>query len=58
MINPVSYASVTPQLASSQPAAQPKSPQASSSGPQDTVQLSSKARSQASGDADHDGDSH
>jgi hypothetical protein len=55
MINPVSSASVIPQAVLTQNTAQSKPQQASSSTPQDTVNLSPKA--QASGDVDHDGDS-
>ncbi|MGD1098161.1 MAG: hypothetical protein ABSB35_40005 [Bryobacteraceae bacterium] len=56
MINPVSSGSTIPVAVQSVP--QPKPPQASSSVPQDTVHLSPKAQAQASGDVDHDGDSH
>jgi len=58
MINPVSSASVIPQAVLLQNTAQSKPQSASSSAPQDTVQLSSKAQAHASGDVDHDGDSH
>ena len=58
MINPVSSAAVTSQTVVPQNAAPAKPQQTSSSAPQDTVQLSSKAQAQASGDVDHDGDSH
>jgi len=56
MINPVS--SAVSQTVLPQNTAQAKPQQASSSAPQDTVQLSSKAQAQSSGDVDHDGDSH
>jgi hypothetical protein len=57
MINPISSTSVTsqPVLQNSAP---PKPQQTSSSTSQDTVQLSAKAQAHASGDVDHDGDSH
>ena len=55
MINPVSSASVLSQAVATQNTAQSKP---ASSEPQDTVQLSSKAQAQSSGDVDHDGDSH
>jgi hypothetical protein len=54
MINPVSSASVVPQAVQSAPQSKPQ--QAASSEPKDTVHLSSQAK--ASGDVDHDGDSH
>jgi hypothetical protein len=57
MINPVSSATVVSQAVPTQNTAQSK-PQPASSEPQDTVQLSSKAQAQSSGDVDHDGDSH
>jgi hypothetical protein len=57
MINPVSSGSTIP-AAVQRAAPQPKPQQDSSSTPQDTVQLSSKAQAHASGDVDHDGDSH
>jgi hypothetical protein len=56
MISPISSSSALPQSVA--PTAQPKPQQASSSEPQDTVQLSAKAQAHASGDVDHDGDSH
>jgi hypothetical protein len=56
MINPVSSASVVTPTVQSAP--QPKAQQAASAEPKDTVHLSSQAKAQASGDADHDGDSH
>jgi len=56
MINPVSSGSTIPAAAQSAPQLKPQ--QASSSAQQDTVQLSSKAQAHASGDVDHDGDSH
>jgi hypothetical protein len=57
MINPVhssstAYAASTSRGNPSKPAAQPKK-----NPPQDTVQLSPRAKA-AAGDADHDGDSH
>jgi hypothetical protein len=56
MINPVSSASVvTPTV---QSARQPKPQRAAPTEPKDTVHLSSQAKAQASGDVDHDGDSH
>ncbi len=55
MINPVSSTPVTSHPVPPQNA---KPQQAASSSPQDTVQLSSKAQAHASGDVDHDGDSH
>jgi len=58
MINPVSSASAVSQAVPAQNTAQSKPQPASSSEPQDTVQLSSKAQAHASGDVDHDGDSH
>jgi hypothetical protein len=56
MISPISSSSALLQSAS--PAVQAKRQQASSSEAQDTVQLSAKAQAHASGDVDHDGDSH
>jgi len=58
MINPISSASVVSQAVPTQNTAQAKPQPASSSEPQDTVQLSSKAQAQSSGDVDHDGDNH
>jgi hypothetical protein len=58
MISPVSSAPVTPQAVVPHNGAPSKPQQASPSAPQDTVQLSSKAQAHASGDVDHDGDSH
>jgi hypothetical protein len=57
VISPVSSASVQsqPVLQNSAP---PKPQQTSSSAAQDTVQLSAQAQAHASGDVDHDGDSH
>jgi hypothetical protein len=57
MINPVSSASLLLQAGAPQGTAQSK-PQSASSDPKDSVQLSPKAQAQASGDVDHDGDSH
>jgi hypothetical protein len=56
MINPVSSASAVSQAVAPQNTAQAKPQPASASEPKDSVQLSPKA--QASGDVDHDGDSH
>jgi hypothetical protein len=58
MINPISSASVISQAVAPQSAAQSKPQPPSSSDQQDSVQLSPKAQAQASGDVDHDGDSH
>ena len=58
MINPVSSTSAASQTVLPQNTAQAKPQQASSSATQDTVALSPKAQAQASGDVDHDGDSH
>lgn len=55
MINPVSSTSVVPSAVQSAPQSKP---QAAPSEPKDTVHLSSQAKAQASGDVDHDGDSH
>jgi len=57
MINPVSSASATPQALPAQTVVQPKA-QKSSEPAQDTVHLSAAAKAAASGDVDHDGDSH
>ena len=57
MINPVSSTPVAPQTVAPQNTAQSKA-QPATSDPKDSVQLSPKAQSQASGDVDHDGDSH
>jgi hypothetical protein len=54
MISPVSS---HPAVPATQRAPQSK-PQASPAPQQDTVQLSAKAHAHASGDVDHDGDSH
>lgn len=56
MINPVSSASALLQTFALQNTAQAKPQPPASSEQQDSVQLSPKA--QASGDVDHDGDSH
>jgi hypothetical protein len=56
MINPVYPASAVSQAAAPRNTAQAKPQPASSSEPKDSVQLSPQA--QASGDVDHDGDSH
>ena len=56
MINPVSSTSVVPPAVQSAPQSKPQ--QAAPSEPKDTVHLSSQAKAQASGDVDHDGDSH
>ena len=58
MINPVSSASAVSQAVAPQNTAPAKPQPASSSEPTDSVQLSPKAQAQASGDVDHDGDSH
>ncbi len=58
MINPVSSASAASQAVAPQNTAQSKPQPAASSDPKDSVQLSPKAQAQASGDVDHDGDSH
>ena len=58
MINPVSSASAVPQAFATNNAVQTRPQPASSSAPQDSVQLSPRAQAQASGDVDHDGDSH
>lgn len=58
MINPVSSASAASQAYAPQTAAQAKPAPAASSEPQDTAQLSPRAQAHASGDVDHDGDSH
>jgi len=56
MINPVSSPSAaSPAVQNSIPAKPHPAPAEQS---QDTVQLSAKAQSHASGDVDHDGDSH
>jgi hypothetical protein len=48
-----------PQFVNLQPAKHPPQPAASPSGtPTDSVQLSAAAQKAASGDVDHDGDSH
>jgi hypothetical protein len=57
MINSVSSASAVSQAVLPQ-ITQAKAQQASASESLDSVQLSSKAQAQASGDVDHDGDSH
>jgi hypothetical protein len=56
MINPVSPAPVTQQPVVPQNAKPPQ--QASSSATQDSVHLSTRAQTHASGDVEHDGDSH
>jgi hypothetical protein len=58
MINPVSSASPLAEAVAPQNGQQAKPQPASSSEPKDSVQLSPKAQAQASGDVDHDGDSH
>lgn len=58
MIIPVSSASAASQAVAPQNTAQAKPQPATSSEPKDSVQLSPKAQAQASGDVDHDGDSH
>jgi len=56
MINPVSSASALSQAIAPQNAAQARLQPAALSEPKDSVHLSPQA--QASGDVDHDGDSH
>ena len=58
MINPVSSTPEASQAVAPQNTAPAKPQPASSSEPTDSVQLSPKAQAQASGDVDHDGDSH
>jgi hypothetical protein len=58
MINPVSSASTVSQAVAQQNTAPAKPQPAASSEPKGSVQLSPKAQAQASGDVDHDGDSH
>ena len=58
MIHPVSSASAVSQAVAPQNTAQTRPQPPSSSEPKDSVQLSPKAQAQASGDVDHDGDSH
>ena len=58
MINPVSSGSEVSRIVPAQNPAQSKPQSASSYAPQDTVTLSPKAQAQASGNVDHDGDSH
>jgi len=58
MINPVSSASAVSQAVAPRNTVQAKPQPASSSEPKDSVQLTPKAHPQASGDEDHDGDSH
>jgi hypothetical protein len=55
MINPVSSTPVPPQPVAPHNA---KPQQASSSSPEDSVHLSAQGQAHASGDIDHDGDSH
>jgi hypothetical protein len=57
MMNPLSSATLISQVPSPQTTAQSRPPQASSSGPQDTIHLSSAAQTHVSQDIDHDGDS-
>jgi hypothetical protein len=57
MINPVSPASLVSPAVQSAPKTKPQQA-ATPSEPKDTVHLSSQAKAQASGDVDHDGDSH
>jgi hypothetical protein len=57
MINPVSSAPAASQAVAPQNTSQSK-PTPATSDPKDSVQLSPKAQAQASGDVDHDGDSH
>jgi len=58
MINPVSSTSAVSEALAPHNTAQSKPQPATSSDPKDSVQLSPKAQTQASGDVDHDGDSH
>lgn len=58
MISPVSSASIAVNTVAPQNPAQSRPQPTSSSEPQDSVQLSPQAQAQASGDVDHDGDSH
>jgi hypothetical protein len=58
MSNPVSSVSAVSQAVALQNTARARPQPASSSEPKDSVQLSPKAQAQASGDVDHDGDSH
>ena len=58
MINTVSSASAVAPAVALQNTAQAKPQPASSAQPKDSVQLSPKAQALASGDVDHDGDSH
>jgi hypothetical protein len=58
MINPVSSTSAVSEAVAPQNTAQSKPQPATSSDTKDSVQLSPKAQTQASGDIDHDGDSH
>jgi hypothetical protein len=56
MINPISSAIAASQISAAQNSA-PKAPAAPAAQPQDSVHLSAAAL-KASGDVDHDGDSH
>jgi hypothetical protein len=58
MIHAVSSPSAASQAVAPQNTVQAKPQPASSSEPKDPVQLSPQAQAQASGDVDHDGDSH
>lgn len=58
MIGPISSSSAVSQTIAPQNTVQSKSQAPASSDQQDSVQLSPQAKAQASGDVDHDGDSH
>jgi hypothetical protein len=58
MINPVSSALAVSQAVPTQNTAQARPQPTSSAEPKDSVQLSPKAQAHASGEVDHDGDSH
>jgi hypothetical protein len=58
MISSISSASVVSQAVAPQNTVQARPQSASASEPRDSVQLSSKALAQSSGDVDRDGDSH
>jgi hypothetical protein len=57
MINSVSSALPATAAIPAHAVPQPKPPQTPATQPQDSVELSSKATANASGDVDHDGDS-
>jgi hypothetical protein len=56
-VNPVSQSNATTGALPVHSQAPPK-PEPKAAAPQDTVQLSSQAKAAATGDVDHDGDSH